>query len=111
MSLIFVHDFQVYWSIVLKELSIIFHRAPRCILDTTDKSKHGGTWFPDAVLNIAECCLLPVSYPRKHDNSLAVVWRDEGNDDSPVNRLTLRELREQVMYDFYDPQSTFFYII
>ncbi|KAL6341149.1 hypothetical protein AAG906_032265 [Vitis piasezkii] len=92
-----VQNLEVYWSMVLKELSVLFHRAPRCILDTTDKSKHGGTWLPGAVLNIAECCLLPVSYPRKHDNSLAVVWRDEGNDDSPVNRLTLKELREQVM--------------
>ncbi|KAJ9697766.1 hypothetical protein PVL29_007065 [Vitis rotundifolia] len=92
-----VQNLEVYWSMVLKELSVLFHRAPRCILDTTDKSKHGGTWLPGAVLNIAECCLLPVSYPRKHDNSLAVVWRDEGNDDSPVNQMTLKELREQVM--------------
>ena len=44
-------------------------------------------------------CKLP---EKKHDNSLAVVWRDEGNDDSPVNQMTLKELREQVMYDFYD---------
>ncbi|XP_034688342.1 probable acyl-activating enzyme 18, peroxisomal isoform X2 [Vitis riparia] len=92
-----VQNPEVYWTMVLKELSVLFHRAPRCILDTTDKSKHGGTWLPGAVLNIAECCLLPVSYLRKHDNSLAVVWRDEGNDDSPVNQMTLKELREQVM--------------
>lgn len=101
-SLMFVNDFQVYWSMFLKEISILFHRVPRCILDTSDKSKHGGTWLPGAVLNIAECCLLPVSYPRKHDNSLAIVWRNEGEDDSPVNQLSLKELREQVMYDFYD---------
>ncbi|RVW48646.1 putative acyl-activating enzyme 18, peroxisomal [Vitis vinifera] len=65
-----VQNPEVYWSMVLKELSVLFHRAPRCILDTTDKSKHGGTWLPGAVLNIAECCLLP---------------------------MTLKELREQVM--------------
>ncbi|XP_010552271.1 PREDICTED: probable acyl-activating enzyme 18, peroxisomal isoform X2 [Tarenaya hassleriana] len=91
---------QVYWSIVLDELSLAFFSCPRCILDTTDKSKPGGTWLPGAVLNIAECCLLPSSHPRKEDDSVAVVWRDEGSDDdddSHVNRMTLKELREQVM--------------
>ena len=29
---------------------------------------------------------------------MAVVWREEGFDDSSVNSLTLKELREQVMY-------------
>ncbi|KAK9273517.1 hypothetical protein L1049_018327 [Liquidambar formosana] len=88
---------EVYWSFVLKELAVVFHEFPRCILDTTDKSKHGGTWFPGSVLNIAECCLLPLSYPRKQDNGLAIVWRDEGCDDAPVNCMTLKEFREQVM--------------
>ncbi|XP_059429518.1 probable CoA ligase CCL12 [Corylus avellana] len=88
---------EAYWSIVLKELSVSFRGAPNCILDATDKSKHGGTWFPGLVLNIAECCLLPRSHPRKEDSSLAVVWRDEGCDDSDINRMTLKEFREQVM--------------
>ncbi|TXG70475.1 hypothetical protein EZV62_005410 [Acer yangbiense] len=39
-----------------------------------------------------------MSHPRKQDNdSVAVVWRDEGCDDSSVNRMTLKEFREQVM--------------
>ncbi|KAK6235716.1 hypothetical protein QUC31_019452 [Theobroma cacao] len=88
---------EVYWSIILKELSVIFHESPKCILDTADGSRPGGTWLPGSVLNIAECCLLPSSHPRKEDDSFAVVWRDEGNDDSDVNRMTLKELREQVM--------------
>ncbi|XP_021279085.1 probable acyl-activating enzyme 18, peroxisomal isoform X1 [Herrania umbratica] len=88
---------EVYWSIILKELSVIFHESPKCILDTADRSRPGGTWLPGSVLNIAECCLLPSSHPRKEDDSFAVVWRDEGNDDSNVNRMTLKELREQVM--------------
>lgn len=87
----------VYWSIVLKELSVIFRESPRCIVDTTDKSKHGGSWLPGSVLNIAECCLIPMNHPSKQDDSLAVVWRDEGSDDSPVNQMTLKELRKQVM--------------
>lgn len=92
-----VQDPEVYWSLVLKELSVMFHKVPRSILDASDKSKHGGIWFPGSVLNISECCLLPTSYPRKHDSSLAVVWRDEASDDSPVNYLTLKDFRDQVM--------------
>ncbi|OMO57870.1 AMP-dependent synthetase/ligase [Corchorus olitorius] len=92
-----VQNPEVYWSIILKELSVIFRESPKCILDTADKSKPGGTWLPGSVLNIAECCLLPSAHPRKEDNSCAIVWRDEGYDDSNVNRMTLKELREQVM--------------
>lgn len=73
----------------------MFRSPPRCILD---KSKPGGTWLPDAVLNISECCLMPSSHPKKDDDSVAVVWRDEGFDDYPVNQMTLKDLRERVMY-------------
>ncbi|XP_038902724.1 probable acyl-activating enzyme 18, peroxisomal [Benincasa hispida] len=86
---------EIYWSIVLEELSVTFQKAPRCILDRTEKSN--GKWLPDSILNIAECCLLPSSRPLKDDNHLAVVWRDEGCDNSNVNRMTLKELRERVM--------------
>ncbi|KAK1586660.1 hypothetical protein Q3G72_004748 [Acer saccharum] len=88
---------EAYWPIVLKELSVVFHEAPKCILERNDKSKQGGTWLPGSLLNIAECCLQPTSHPRKQDDSVAVVWRDEGCDNSSVNRMTLKEFREQVM--------------
>ncbi|KAG2675196.1 hypothetical protein I3760_13G173500 [Carya illinoinensis] len=88
---------EAYWSIVLKELSVSFREAPKCILDTSDKSKHGGTWLPGSALNIAECCLLPRNHPRKEDSDLAVVWRDEGSEDSHINHITLQELRQQVI--------------
>ncbi|KAL7203019.1 hypothetical protein ACSBR1_034465 [Camellia fascicularis] len=88
---------EVYWSFILKELSIQFREVSNCILDTSDKSKHGGTWLPGSVLNIAECCLQSTNYPRKQDDSLAIVWRNEDCDDSHVNQMTLKELREQVM--------------
>lgn len=91
----FTSFLQAYWSLVLDELSLVFRSPPRCILD---KSKPGGTWLPDAVLNIAECCLMPLNHPKKEDDSLALVWRDEGSDDSPVNRMTLKELRQRGMY-------------
>ncbi|KEH20658.1 acyl-activating enzyme 17, peroxisomal protein, putative [Medicago truncatula] len=89
---------EVYWSLVLKELSISFVEPPNCILDTSsDQSKHGGTWLPGSVLNIADCCLQPSSHPNKQDDSIAIIWRDEGFDDSEVHRITLKQLREQVM--------------
>ncbi|KAL3518967.1 hypothetical protein ACH5RR_021556 [Cinchona calisaya] len=88
---------EVYWSIVLDHLSINFLKAPKCILDSSDKSKHGGTWFPGSVLNIAECCLKSSNCPTKQDDSLVIVWRDEGCDDLDVRQMTLKELREKVM--------------
>ncbi|WOL04217.1 putative acyl-activating enzyme 18, peroxisomal [Canna indica] len=88
---------EVYWSIVIKELSVVFHEAPKSVLDTSNNSKISGTWFPGAVLNIAECCLLPVESQNKTDETAAILWRNEGSDDSPINCLSLRELRDQVM--------------
>ncbi|XP_051131295.1 probable CoA ligase CCL12 [Andrographis paniculata] len=88
---------EMYWPLVLKELSVQFSLPPKCILDTSDKSKPHGTWLPGAILNIADCCIQPNSYLKKHDDSLAIVWRDEGCDDLNVKSMTLKELREQVM--------------
>jgi len=88
---------QLYWSLLLKELSVSFVEPPKSILDTSDPSRHGGTWLPGSVLNIADCCLQPSSHPYKPDDSIAIVWRDEGFDDSEVNRITLKQLRQQVM--------------
>ncbi|KAK4441039.1 putative acyl-activating enzyme 18, peroxisomal [Sesamum alatum] len=86
---------EIYWPLVLNELRVQFSVPPECILDTSDKSKHGGTWLPGAVLNVADCCLKSTNYFR--DDSVAIVWRDEGCDDHNVQRMTLKELREQVM--------------
>ena len=86
---------------MLKELSVSFREAPKCILDRADKSKPGGSWLPGLVLNIAECCLFPTAYPRKEKDSPAIVWRDEGYDDSEVNILTLKELRESNVCSYF----------
>uniref|UniRef100_A0A9I9EAE9 Acyl-activating enzyme 18, peroxisomal n=1 Tax=Cucumis melo TaxID=3656 RepID=A0A9I9EAE9_CUCME len=87
---------EIYWSIVLQELSVTFQKAPRCILDRTEKPN--GRWLPDSMLNIAECCLRSSSRLLRDDNSLAIVWRDEGCDNSNVNHMTLKQLREKVTY-------------
>ena len=82
---------------VLKQLAVNFKQEPRSILSTSDRSKKGGTWLQGAVLNIAECCLLPCPSLKRTDDSTAIIWRDEGLDDYPVNRMSLKELRGQVM--------------
>ncbi|KAG8098676.1 hypothetical protein GUJ93_ZPchr0013g36372 [Zizania palustris] len=53
---------EVYWSMVLKEISVKFQQEP------------------------------------KTDDSTAIVWRDEGLDDYPVNRMSLKELHSQVIH-------------
>ncbi|XP_019460987.1 PREDICTED: probable acyl-activating enzyme 18, peroxisomal [Lupinus angustifolius] len=93
-----VQHLQVYWSLILKELSVSFVEPPKCILDTSDPSKHGGTWLPGSVLNVADCCLQPSAHPNKQDDSIAIIWRDEGFDDAEVNRISLKQLRQQVMF-------------
>lgn len=92
-----VENQEVYWSMVLKQLALKFQQEPKAILSTSDRSKKGGTWLQGAVLNIAECCLLPCPSLKRTDDSTAIVWRDEGLDDHPVNRMSLKELRSQVI--------------
>ncbi|XP_011089734.1 probable acyl-activating enzyme 18, peroxisomal [Sesamum indicum] len=88
---------EIYWPIVLNKLHVQFTMPPKCILDTCDKSKHGGTWLPGAVLNVADCCLKSSNYLKNRDDSVAIVWRDEGSDDHNVECMTQKELQEQVM--------------
>ncbi|KAF8708502.1 hypothetical protein HU200_029865 [Digitaria exilis] len=92
-----VENQEVYWTKVLKQLALKFQQEPKSILSTSDRSKKGGTWLQGAVLNIAECCLLPCPSLNRTDDSTAIVWRDEGRDDYPVNRMSLKELRSQVI--------------
>ncbi|KAF3782449.1 putative acyl-activating enzyme 18 [Nymphaea thermarum] len=88
---------QVYWSLILKELSIIFHEGPKLIIDASDRRKNAVTWLPGSRLNIAECCLSPMDSLGKVDDGVAIIWRNEGEDEGPVKHMTLSELRSQVM--------------
>lgn len=88
--------------------SAIFLEFPRTVLDTSDKSKRAGTWFPGAVLYIAECCLLPGPLPNKTDESRAIIWSNEGSDDDPVNYMPIKELHDQVMHAAFALLSSLF---
>ncbi|KAK3406436.1 hypothetical protein EUGRSUZ_K02641 [Eucalyptus grandis] len=87
---------EVYWATVLKELSVNFSEPPKCILheNPSDKSHPGGQWFPGAHLNAAANCLSVND--KRALNDTAIIWRDEGRDDLPVNRMSVKELREDV---------------
>ncbi|XAR51262.1 Acetate--CoA ligase [Bertholletia excelsa] len=84
---------EVYWKCVLDELCISFSVPPRCILQE-DPSSPGGQWLPGAHLSCVKNCL-SVNNKRTLDD-IMVIWRDEGEDELPVKRMTLMELRIEV---------------
>lgn len=78
-----------YFPLVWEDQSVVFHQRWRCFLDAST-----GAWLPGARLNAAECCL--AAGGAKSDSSIAVVHRNEGEDDLPVRRLTLSQFRANV---------------
>ncbi|XP_058112317.1 probable acyl-activating enzyme 17, peroxisomal [Magnolia sinica] len=90
---------EVYWKMVLEELNISFSVPPSCILrqHTSEEGRMlypGGQWLPGAVLNSAGNCLRLNN--ERCLNDIMVMWRNEGDDNSLVNRMTLKELRKEV---------------
>ncbi|XP_008244070.1 PREDICTED: probable acyl-activating enzyme 17, peroxisomal [Prunus mume] len=90
---------EVYWKAVLDEMNASFSIPPQCILRENlsgdgQLSVPGGQWLPGAFGNPAKNCL---SLNRKRSlNDTMVIWRDEGNDDLPLNKMTLKELHTEV---------------
>ncbi|XP_015883196.3 hexanoyl-CoA synthase [Ziziphus jujuba] len=90
---------EVYWKTILDEMNVSFSIPPQCILrENVSGERHfshpGGEWLPGAFVNPANNCL-SLNYKRNLDDSM-VLWRDEGKDDLPINKMTLKELREEV---------------
>ncbi|KAI8018573.1 putative acyl-activating enzyme 17, peroxisomal [Camellia lanceoleosa] len=84
---------EVYWKTVLDEISVSFSVPPQCIL-RENQSHPGGQWLPGAHLNPAKNCLSLNG--KKTLDDIMVIWRDEGDDKMPVNKMTLKELRTEV---------------
>lgn len=76
-------------------MSVSFSVPPQCIL-REEPSHPGGQWLPGAYVNPVKNCLNLNS--KRNLDDITVVWRDEGNDEMPVKKLTLRELRREVWY-------------
>ncbi|XP_026403017.1 probable acyl-activating enzyme 17, peroxisomal isoform X2 [Papaver somniferum] len=90
---------EVYWQMVLDEMNISFSVPPICIFreHPTEEGRlsyPGGQWLPGAFFNSAENCLA-LNGKRCLDN-IAVIWRDEGDDNLPLHQMTLKELQEEV---------------
>jgi hypothetical protein len=87
-------------------MNISFSVAPRCILcespfGESHSSYPGGQWLPGAFVNPARNCL-SLNCKRSLDD-MVVIWRDEGYDDLPLQRMTLREFCAEVWYATFDP--------
>ncbi|GAB2209565.1 hypothetical protein Droror1_Dr00026784 [Drosera rotundifolia] len=84
---------EVYWQSIFEEMGISFFNPPRCILHE-NPSYPGGQWLPGAVVNPAYSCLSLSGV--RNGGDVAILWRDEEDDDLPVKKLTLDELRSKI---------------
>ncbi|XP_016180187.1 probable acyl-activating enzyme 17, peroxisomal isoform X2 [Arachis ipaensis] len=80
-------------------MNISFSTPPECILrenllGESSLSHPGGQWLPGASINPAKNCL--VENAKRSLNDTAIIWRDENHDDLPVERMTFKELQEEV---------------
>ncbi|KAI4374501.1 hypothetical protein MLD38_012487 [Melastoma candidum] len=87
---------EVYWRTVIEELDLSFSVPPQLILreDSSGKYHPNAQWLLGAVFNPAENCL-SLNSKRGLDDDV-VVWRNEGEDDLPLKRMSLKELRNEV---------------
>ncbi|MCO5560217.1 hypothetical protein L7F22_013828 [Adiantum nelumboides] len=85
---------EIYWPLVMNELSIHFQVPPNRIFTVPDASYPNGTWLQGAVLNAAESCLLTKPSIGKLDVNKAIIWRDEGH--TSLHCMTYSELRASV---------------
>ncbi|CAN4115455.1 unnamed protein product [Withania somnifera] len=87
-----VSDQEVFWKTILEEMNISFSVPPECILRESP-AHPGGQWLPGARVNPAKNCL---SLKNRTLSDVAIVWQSGGNDEAPVEKMTLQELRESV---------------
>ncbi|KAL3512319.1 hypothetical protein ACH5RR_025036 [Cinchona calisaya] len=84
---------EVYWKTIFDEMNISFSVAPECIL-RENPAYPGGQWLPGAYVNPAKNCL-NINRKRTLDD-IALLWRNEGDDKLPLQKMTLKELRSRV---------------
>ncbi|KAK4726763.1 hypothetical protein R3W88_031680 [Solanum pinnatisectum] len=96
-----VSDQEVFWKTILEEMNISFSVPPECILRESP-SHPGGQWLPGARVNPAKNCL---SLRKRTLSDVAIIWRSEGSDEAPVEKMTCQELRESVWEVAYALES------
>ncbi|KAJ0599938.1 hypothetical protein HanRHA438_Chr03g0112451 [Helianthus annuus] len=90
---------KVFRKTILDEMSVSFSVPPNriSIEDPSQESQllhPRGQWLPRAYVNPARNCLNLNSQRKLSD--IAVIWRNEGDDESPVNKMTFEKLRSKV---------------
>nr|GMD35736.1 probable acyl-activating enzyme 17, peroxisomal [Ipomoea batatas] len=88
-----VSNLEAFWKTALEEMNVSFSVPPQCILRETP-SQPGGQWLPGAYLNPAKNCL--TLNGKRSLNDTVILYQDEGDDETPVKRLTLKELQSAV---------------
>ncbi|KAG5572189.1 hypothetical protein H5410_061955, partial [Solanum commersonii] len=81
-----VSDQEVFWKTILEEMNISFSAPPECILRESP-SHPGGQWLPGARVNRKNC----LSLRKRTLSDVAIIWRNEGNDEAPVEKMTCQE--------------------
>lgn len=86
-------------------MNAVFDKPPQCIFrENLSGDRHlsvpGGQWLPGACVNPAKNCL-SLNCKRSLNDTM-IIWRDEGKDDLPLNKMTLKELRAQIWYAISD---------
>lgn len=99
---------EVYWKTVLNEMNISFSKQPECILrdnlgEDGSSSYPSGQWLPGASINPAQNCLNLNG--KRNLNDTVIIWRDELQDDLPLQKMTLEELRREVWLVAYALES------
>ncbi|XP_023767126.1 probable acyl-activating enzyme 17, peroxisomal [Lactuca sativa] len=92
-------NLEVFWKTILVEMNISFSVPPKAILvddpsEETQLLHPGGRWLPGAYVNPAGNCLSLSS--KRISSDIAVIWRNEGDDETPVNTMTFEKLRSEV---------------
>lgn len=95
-------------------MNVSFSAPPSCILReySTEEDRllyPGGQWLPGVVMNSAGNCLSLNA--KKSLDDVMVMWRNEGNDDLPLNCMTLKELHTEVWYVIFLLESHILSII
>ncbi|KOM40254.1 hypothetical protein LR48_Vigan04g045200 [Vigna angularis] len=90
---------EICWKSVFDEMNISFSKPPECILRDSPTgegplSHPGGQWLPGASINPAQNCINING--KRGLNDTVIIWREEQHDDLPLQRMTLKELREEV---------------
>jgi len=90
-----VTDKESFWQQTIENLNIKFHKKYASFLDVS-KGPENASWLKDASLNIVDSCF------QNEDESIAVVYQDEGGDLIMVSQLSLQKFCNRIANSLSD---------